>query len=217
MYREVAKLGEELKSLGTRTLSMRTKSDIAILFDWDNWWGIEYSAGPSVDLRYLEECLRFYKALRCQNFNVDIVGVDTDLSGYKLAIAPVYYMVKGENDHLIRKFVKEGGAFLTTFFSGIVQENDLVTLFGYPGKLRDILGVWVEEEDALEKGVENEFIYRGKKYPAFLLCDLLHLEGAKDIKKIFIKACRRSQEMILGMDRRIIWRRLPMKRFTARF
>lgn len=180
VYREVAKLGEELKSLGTRTLSMRTKSDIAILFDWDNWWGIEYSAGPSVDLRYLEECLRFYKALRCQNFNVDIVGVDTDLSGYKLAIAPVYYMVKGENDHLIRKFVKEGGAFLTTFFSGIVQENDLVTLFGYPGKLRDILGVWVEEEDALEKGVENEFIYRGKKYPAFLLCDLLHLEGAKE-------------------------------------
>ncbi len=180
VYREVAKLGEELKSLGTRTLSMRTKSDIAILFDWDNWWGIEYSAGPSVDLRYLDECLRFYKALRCQNFNVDIVGVDTDLSGYKLAIAPVYYMVKGENDHPIRKFVKEGGAFLTTFFSGIVQENDLVTLFGYPGKLRDILGIWVEEEDALEKGVENEFIYRGKKYPAFLLCDLLHLEGAKE-------------------------------------
>ena len=45
-----------------------------------------------------------------------------------------------------------GGTFLTTFFSGMVQENDLVTLGGYPGKLRDILGIWVEEEDALAAG-----------------------------------------------------------------
>lgn len=81
-------------------------------------------------------------------------------------------MVKGTADEKIRKFVREGGRFLATFFSGIVQENDLVTLGGYPGKLCDILGIWVEEQDALPHGAANEFIYDGEKYPATLLCDL---------------------------------------------
>ena len=181
VYKEVAQLGKELKELGDCTLGMQTKSDIAILFDWDNWWSIEYSAGPSQELHYLDECLRFYEALRYQNYNIDIIAPDADLTGYKLVIAPVYYMVKGQDDENIRAFVKNGGSFVTTFFSGIVEEHDLVTLSGYPGKLRDILGIWVEEEDALPKDVENEFVYHGKTYPATLLCDLLHLEGASQV------------------------------------
>lgn len=181
VYREVAALGAELQALGKNTLGMRTKSDIALLMDWDNWWSIEYSAGPSEDLRYLDEFARFYEALRNMNYNVDIVSPGTDLSGYKLAIAPVYYMVKGSDDERIRSFVDNGGTFVTTFFSGIVEEHDLVTPGGYPGKLRDLLGIWVEEEDALPAGVENSFAYCGKTYPATLLCGLLHLEGARQI------------------------------------
>lgn len=181
VYREVAALGAELEALGKNTLGMRTKSDIALLMDWDNWWSIEYSAGPSEDLRYLDEFARFYEALRNMNYNVDIVSPGTDLSGYKLAIAPVYYMVKGSDDERIRSFVDNGGTFVTTFFSGIVEEHDLVTPGGYPGKLRDLLGIWVEEEDALPAGVENSFAYCGKTYPATLLCGLLHLEGARQI------------------------------------
>jgi len=60
-----------------------------------------------------------------------------------------------------------------------VQENDLVTLGGYPGKLRDIMGIWVEEIDALPNGEENAFTYEGENYPAKLLCDIIHTEGAE--------------------------------------
>ena len=88
-------------------------------------------------------------------------------------------MVKGNYDEKIRTFVKNGGRFLTTFFSGYVDEHDLVTTGGYPGKLRDILGIWVEEEDALPSDMENSFSYQGKTYPAKMLCDLLHTEGAE--------------------------------------
>ena len=178
VYKEVAALGKELERIGTKTLGMKTKSDIAMIMDWDNWWSVEYSAGPSQNLKYLDEFARFYEVLRNMNYNVDIVSVDADFSAYQLVIAPVYYMVKGNDDEKIRAFVKNGGTFLTTFFSGFVDEHDLVTLGGYPGKFRDILGIWVEEEDALPEGMENEFSYKGKTYPATLLCDLLHLEGA---------------------------------------
>ncbi|MEY8334376.1 beta-galactosidase [Lachnospiraceae bacterium 47-T17] len=181
VYREVAALGAELETLGSSTLGMRTSSDIALLMDWDNWWSIEYSAGPSENLRYLNELARFYEALRNMNYNVDIVSPGTELGDYKLVIAPVYYMVKGNDDEMVRSFVKNGGTFVTTFFSGIVEEHDLVTIGGYPGKLRDILGIWVEEEDALPAGMENSFVYRGQTYPATLLCGLLHLEGAQQV------------------------------------
>ncbi len=36
-----------------------------------------------------------------------------------------------------------------------------------------------EEIDALPRDKENSFIYNGSRYPARLLCDLLHTEGAK--------------------------------------
>ena len=96
-------------------------------------------------------------------------------------IAPVLYMTKSGYDDKIRRFVKSGGTFITTFFSGIVDEHDLVITGGYPGKLRDILGIWAEEIDALPPDRENSFIYKGKYYPARLLCDLIHLEGAEEI------------------------------------
>ena len=179
VFREVTELGAELEKLGSQTLGARTDAKAAIVFDWDNWWGISYSAGPSIYLDYCQEVLHYYKALHNKNIPVDMIGVENDLSKYSLVIAPVLYMVKGNYDEKIRAFVKNGGRFLTTFFSGYVDEHDLVTIGGYPGKLRDILGIWVEEEDALPKEMENSFSYQGKTYPAKMLCDLLHTEGAQ--------------------------------------
>ncbi len=181
VYREVATLGRELSAIGSRFLGARTHSEIAILMDWDNWWAIEYSAGPSCDLHYLDEISRYYDALRELNYSVDFISPDMDFAPYKVVLAPVFYMVKGDTDEKVRTFVKNGGRFLTTFFSGYVQENDLVVLGGYPGKLRDILGIWVEEEDALPQGGANGFTYNGTQYPATLLCDLIHLEGAQQM------------------------------------
>lgn len=179
VFREITELGAELDKIGALTLGGRTDSKVAIVFDWDNWWATDYSAGPSVNLHYCDEILNYYKALNDQNISVDLISVEDDLSVYSLVIAPVLYMVKPGYDEKIRTFVKEGGNFVTTFFSGYVDDHDLVTVGGYPGKLRDILGIWVEEEDALPEDNENSFTYDGITYPATLICDLLHTEGAE--------------------------------------
>lgn len=179
VFREITQLGAELDRLADQTLGARCDAKAAILFDWDNWWAVSYSAGPSVYLDYCNEVQRYYKALYDQNIPVDMIGVEDDLSKYDLVIAPVLYMVKTGYDEKIRTYVKNGGRFLTTFFSGYVDEHDLVTVGGYPGKLRDILGIWVEEEDALPEDMHNHFHYQGKLYPASMLCDLLHTENAK--------------------------------------
>ena len=179
VFREIAQLGRELEQLGDATLGARTPARIALVFDWDNWWALEYSAGPSCELRYLNEFQQYYEALRNLHYDVDIIGVEDTMDSYRLVIAPLLYMVKEGYDSKIREYVKNGGCFLTTFFSGIVQENDLVTLGGYPGKLRDIMGIWVEEIDALPKGQSNSFVYEQRNYPAKMLCDIIHTEGAE--------------------------------------
>lgn len=181
VFREVAALGAELEKIGSLTLGARTNSKAAIVFDWDNWWATAYSAGPSVRLQYCDEIFQYYKAFSNLNISVDLIGVEDDLSSYSLVVAPLLYMVKPGFDEKIRQFVREGGSFVTTFFSGYVDDHDLVTVGGYPGKLRDILGIWVEEEDALPEEEHNAFNYQGTSYPATLICDLLHTEGAETL------------------------------------
>lgn len=192
VFREITELGAELDKIGSLTLGARTNSKAAIVFDWDNWWATDYSAGPSVNLHYCDEIFNYYKVFNNLNIPVDFISVEDDLSQYDLVIAPILYMIKPDYDEKIRTFVKAGGRFVTTFFSGYVDEHDLVTVGGYPGKLRDILGIWVEEEDALPEDAANSFTYNGKKYPAKLICDLLHTEGAKAL-------CSYEQDFYAGM------------------
>ena len=181
VFREAAALGAELERIGSATLGTRARHDAAILFDWDNWWGIEYSAGPSCLLKYRDEVQNYYTALYEQNIATDIIGAEDDFSEYGVIFAPILYMVKPGVDEKLKTFVENGGTLVTTFFSGYVDEHDLVVTGGYPGKLRELLGIWVEESDALPEGEKNYFTWEGERHDATLLCDLLHLEGAESL------------------------------------
>ena len=185
VFRECARLGAELRQLGDRLLGARVEAKVGLLFDWENWWAIEHSSGPSVGLKYLQEMQKYYDALYEQNIQVDLVSADADFGRYSLLIAPVLYMVKPDLADKLEQYVEAGGAFVTTFFSGVVNESDLVTTGGYPGELRKLLGVWVEEIDALFPGQRNRIVLKrpfgslGGAYGCGLLCDLLHAEGAE--------------------------------------
>ena len=183
VFKQCSRLGKELKDLEDKIIDSRIDSKVAIMFDWDNWWSVELSSGPSKDLLYFETITKFYKSLHDQNVSVDIVRCDLDLSKYDVVYAPLLYMVKPGVDENIREFVKNGGTFISSYFSGIVDENDRAKM-GYPGKLRDILGIWVEEIDALPPYKKNVMVVKKPfgdvvgTYECGLLCDLLHLEGA---------------------------------------
>ena len=183
--KEVITLGEELQQLGDTLLDSRVETRIGIVFDWENRWAVEYSSGPSIALKYVDEVYKYYRAFYDLNIQVDMIGTNTDLSKYDVVIAPVLYMVKPGYAQRLEEFVKNGGTFLTTFFSGIVNETDLVTVGGYPGELRALLGIWVEEIDALFPDQKNRIIMKQAlgtlqgEYSCNLLCDLLHSEGAE--------------------------------------
>jgi beta-galactosidase len=185
VFREVSQLGEELKKLGDKILDSRINARVAIIFDWENWWATEYSSGPSIDLKYVPQVEKYYKAFYDMNIPVDMINEDADFSGYDVVIAPLMYMVKPGVNGRLEDFVKNGGTFVTTFFSGLVDENDLVVMGGYPGQLRQLLGIWAEETDALFPDMKNSIIINRPfgnlhgQYQCGLLCDIVHLEGAQ--------------------------------------
>jgi beta-galactosidase len=70
----------------------------------------------------------------------------------------------------------------------MADEHDLVTQDGYPGELRSLCGLWVEETDALPTNQFNRLICEGPgplagTWKADLLCDIIHTEGAETVAR----------------------------------
>ena len=157
VFREVAALGRELAGLGDTLIDSRVESRVGILFDWDNWWAVEMSSGPSVALRYVPQVSAWHEAFWAQNYRAwTWWAVEDDLSTLRRGgrARPVHAEARHGGPHHASS-CERAGTFLTTFFSGIVNETDLVTLGGYPGELRRLLGIWVEEIDALLPGPDE--------------------------------------------------------------
>lgn len=186
VFREVAGLGAELLRLGDRFIGSRIPAKVAILFDWENWWAVDQCVGPTKDMNYIEQILKYYTALYNRNIPVDIIHPEADFSDYSLILAPVLYSMPDGLSDKLEHFTAEGGTFVTTYFSGYVDSNDRIEIGGYPGKLRKLLGIWVEESDILLPGNPNRMIlsekFTGsaeKEYECRLMCDVVHLEGAE--------------------------------------
>lgn len=178
VFKEVTELGEKLEKTGSTILGSKTKAKVGIVFDWNNFWSYEYIDGITQDLDYVESILDYYKQFYKRNIPTDIISVDDDFSQYDLVVAPVLYMIKSGLAEKIDQYIKKGGNFVASYLSGIVNENDSVYLGGYPGPLKDVLGIWVEESDAVIPGQKITVSLDNNNYQANLICDLLHLEGA---------------------------------------
>ena len=182
VFREVQQLGQELEMLGDRTLDSVNEAEVGIVFDWDNYWALEYTSGPNVDLTYVDQIHQYYRYFYERNIPVNMIPFDADFSRYKMVVAPVLYMVKAGMQEALEDFVSKGGVLVTTYMSGIVDQSDNVYLGGYPGVLSNMAGVWVEEIDALAPEQENTVIFDdGVSVPGRLVCDIIHLRGAECI------------------------------------
>jgi beta-galactosidase len=184
-FKECSALGEELQSLGDKILDSKLNSRVGIIFDWNNWWALELSSGPTIDLKYLNQIEKYYTAFHSMNIPVDFVKPEGDFSKYDIILAPVLYLLKPGTAKKLEDFTEEGGTFVTTFFSGYVDENDRVKLGGYPAELKKLLGLWVEEIDALFPHMSNSLVMKNSseafkaEYKCGMLCDILNTEDAE--------------------------------------
>jgi len=178
VWREVVELGHTLTSLA-EVAGSRTRAEVAMVFDWQAWWGCELDSHPSEGVRYLDAPLALYRALWTDGVAVDFVPPGGDLTGYRLVVVPTLYLTADATTPWLHDFVAGGGHALVTYFSGIVDETDAIRLGGYPGAFRELLGVRTEEFFPLLPGdsvaLAGELL-DGER--ADLWSELLRLDGA---------------------------------------
>ncbi len=185
VFQDVAELGSVLKGLDP-VVGSSIKPKVGIIFDWENRWAINEAAGPRQEKKdYEETCQRHYRQFWQQGIPVDVIDMDQDFSEYKLLLAPMMYMIRDGVAERIEKFVKNGGTFITSYWSGIVNETDLCFLGGFPGPLKDVMGIWAEEIDSLYDEDSNSVLVDANKhlkmkgeYKASIFCDLIHANTA---------------------------------------
>jgi beta-galactosidase len=190
VFCDVAEVGQILEKLDA-VVGSTVHPEVAILYDWENEWAIGELQGLSRNRRdYQGTCVAQYHPFWSSGMPVDVINMECDFEGYKLLIAPMLYMIRPGVAERIEKFVKKGGTFVATYWTGIVNENDLCFLGGFPGPLRKMLGIWVEEIDALYDGQTNVILPVAKnglrltgRYRVRELCDLIHAESARVLAK----------------------------------
>jgi beta-galactosidase len=182
VLREVAALGSEFDRLGAVTLGARTPARVALVFDWDSWWALEMSDGPSRFVRYQQVVLTYYQALWDAGVDVDVVPVTYDLTGYDVVIAPALHMIKGDFASRLEAVAARGGSVITTFLSGRVDEDDNAFLMDVPGPFGKLTGIRVDEWDARAPDFANPVHLGGDEGPtvdAHLVFELVIPQGAE--------------------------------------
>ena len=182
-FREVTEVGARLDGLSGKIDGTVNRPRAAIIFDWENWWAVEDTQGPRLDLNYVECVLSHYRAFWEKGIEADLIGMDEKLDGYQLVAAPLNYMYKSGYAERVREFVAGGGVFATTYFSGMVNDTDLCFIGHQP--LEDVLGVVQEEIDAPSEEFENRFAYNGEEYPARRMCEIVHAKEGAEVLSVY--------------------------------
>jgi len=183
VFQDVKQVGLSLEKLQPLYDKAKAPAQVCILFDWNNWWALNLvQAGQKGNMQYYETVGMHYRALWQMGISVDFRDMreETDLSGYKLVIAPMLMMTRGGIEEKLRAYVASGGCLLMTYFSGVVDERFLAHLGDTPHGLTDVLGLRAPELDSLYPGESNTvFLGDARQYKVTELCQIVIPEGAE--------------------------------------
>ncbi|RWZ51135.1 beta-galactosidase [Labedella phragmitis] len=144
IWREVEALGTTLGGLAD-IMGGTVPARVAILWDVESFWAQDLEWRPSVDLDHRERVVAFYTELWRRDVPVDFAHPHADLSDYDVVLAPASYLLDDVSAANLRGVVEGGGRLVASYFSGIVDEYDAVPDGPYPGGLREVLGLRIDE------------------------------------------------------------------------
>ena len=185
VFQDVASVGKALEKLEPIYYEEK-KADVLLIFDWENRWALDYAqTGHKGNMHYFDTVNAHYRALWEKGVSVDLADERevTDLTGYKLVIAPMLFMLRNGFEEKIRAYVENGGTFVTTYLSGVVDEFNLAYLGKCPHGLTDVLGLRSDALDAIWPHETNSMVMAdGKSYTIRELCEIpAHITTAQTV------------------------------------
>ena len=153
-FREVEKLGAELKSLGTLP-APGGPAKVAIVLDWHSWWAIDQTDHPA-RFDYLAEVRGWHAAMHKLNVQVDIARPQGPFAGYDLIIVSSLYLIEDATPLL--GALAAGTTLLVTAFTDVADEHDRFRPGGFTTQLGPALGVAVLDFE----GIDEDHWSRGR-------------------------------------------------------
>ncbi|MFT4414840.1 beta-galactosidase [Fredinandcohnia humi] len=177
-YYEVKQLTNELSKFGNELVKTTVEAPIAIIYCYDQMWAFEaHKQYKNFDHR--EHLLTYYRALTGLGLTVDLVEPTTDLSKYKLVIAPSIAMVSDEIYENFNSYVVNGGCLIIGARSGMKTWSNTTVELPWPGLLAEMAGTIVDEFEVLPDHYSNTITYKGRDYPVKVWLDMLENQTAK--------------------------------------
>ena len=187
VFQDVATVGTLLAQLNDLTTTCNL-AEVGLVYDLQNEWALQLAQLPrNEEKEYQEQCMAHYRPFWQQGVTVDLLdGAAADWSSYCLIIMPMVYMLRQGLVEQLTRFVENGGTLVTTYLSGLVDENDLCFVGDSP--LRSLLGLWVEETDVLTGHDRQSLQFApgnslglGGSYAVTHLADVIHLDTAQPL------------------------------------
>ena len=151
-FTETVQVGEKLESLSGIAAVQREKQAL-IIHDWQNKWALEGSCGPrNAGLGYWDELKRHYNALARAGIAVEFGDETADLTGYRLVVVPMLYLLTDDFAKKLCDFAQNGGTVVVTYWTGVADESDLCRLGDTPYGLTGLLGLRRTEIDGMYDG-----------------------------------------------------------------
>jgi beta-galactosidase len=74
-----------------------------------------------------------------------MVPIRADWDSYEAVVLPSVYLLDERNTKRVHDYVATGGKLFATYYTGIADGDDHIWLGGYPGSIRDVLGMRSED------------------------------------------------------------------------
>ncbi len=179
VYREVAELGKLLSDHPELSKHATDKAEVAIVFDYEQFWAMMQANLPTEDLSYPDTVAAWYRALYKEGIQADFVPANVDaatLAGYKLVLMPMVHMLSDSEEQVFTSYAQNGGNLVVGYFSNVADRTLRVKLGGYGGRLvKDVIGLYVEEFYPLREST----VKLSNGFEAKLWAELSALNGAE--------------------------------------
>ncbi len=182
-YAEVSRTAHELQRVGPRIVNLKRANRVAILYSNDSHFGIEFMKF-SERANYRSIMQQMYRTFYRKNVGVDFIFPDTtDLSQYKMIVAPPLYVASDELLDRLVEFVRGGGHLVVTFKSGFTDQYDTVRCTMAPGPLRKAAGIRYQEFSNLREALplKGDPFKAGADNRVSEWAEMLVLEGAQPL------------------------------------
>jgi len=152
IFPEVTRIGAEFAKAAPLLAGTAPRSQVAMLFSYDNVWAIRLQPHHR-DFDPIRELVDWYKPLRTRAQAVDIIAPDAALSRYPLVVAPSLNVLTAAQAEHLAAYVRAGGHLVLGPRTGMKDDANALWPNRQPGPLAPLVGARVSQFYALDAAV----------------------------------------------------------------